>query len=216
MTRILKDASDFVVDGVKIDEVQQFNYLGSMITTKSDSTTDIKRRLAMARSTTQNMAHIWKSRGLSKGLKLRFLQATVFAIALYGSEAWALTKMNRKRIEAFEMWCYRRLLRVSWQDKRTNIWVLEQIGSELVLLKYIRERKLRYFGHVIRREVSLEKQIIQGTVEGRRGRGRPTTAWTDDIKAWNGGSMAAATNLARDRKAWRTLIKTTAAPTGTT
>ena len=135
---------------------------------------------------------------------------------MYGSESWAQTKSNRKRIDAFEMWCYRRLLRVSWQDKRTNNWVLEKIGSELVLQKSIRERKLRYFGHVIRKEGSLEKQIIQGAVEGRRGRGRPTTAWTDDIKAWNGGSLTVATNLARDRIAWRTLIKTTAAPMGTT
>ena len=206
------DGRDFILDGEKIDEVQQFEYLGSMITTKSDSTTDIKRRLAMARSTTQNMVNIWKSRGLSKGLKLRFLRATVFAIAMYGSESWAMTKSNRKRIDAFEMWCYMRLLRVSWQDKRTNNWVLEKIGSELVLQKSIRERKLRYFGHVIRKEGSLEKQIIQGAVEGRRGRGRPTTAWTDDIKAWNGGSLTVATNLARDRIAWRTLIKTTAAP----
>jgi hypothetical protein len=187
-----------------------------MINIGSDSTTEIKRRLAMARSTTQNMVNIWKSRGLSTGLKLRFLRATVFAIATYGCESWALTKNDRKRIDAFEMWCYRRLLRVSWQEKRTNNWVLEKIGSDMVLQKNIRERKLRYFGHVIRKDTSIEKQLIQGAVEGRRGRGRPITTWTDDIKSWTGASMTVATNLARDRVAWRTLIKTTAAPLGTT
>ena len=98
-----------------------------MINVASDSTTEIKRRLAMARSTTQNMVKIWKIRGLSTGLKLRFLRATVFAIASYGCESWALTKTDRKRIDAFEMWSYRRLLRVSWKDKRTNKWVLERI-----------------------------------------------------------------------------------------
>ena len=88
--------------------------------------------------------------------------------------------------------------------------------SDMVLQNNILERKLRYFGHVIRKDTSIEKQIIQGAVEGRRGRGRPITSWTDDIKSWNGGSMNVATNLARDREAWRTLIKTTAVPLGST
>ena len=114
----------------------------------------------MAKSTTHNMVHIWKGRGLSNGLKLRFLQPIIFAIAMYGSESWALTKMNRKciHVDAFEMWCYRQLLMVFWPYKQTNNWVLEKIGSELVLQKSIRERKLCYFGHVIRKEVNLEKK----------------------------------------------------------
>ncbi len=86
-------------------------------------------------------------------------------------------------------------------------WVLERIGSDIVFQNNI-ERKLRYFGHVIRNDTNIEKQLIQGAVEGRRGRGRPITSWTDDIKSWNGGSMNVATNLARDREVWRTLIKT--------
>ena len=170
----------------------------------------------MARTATQNMVNIWKSRGLSIKLKLRFLRATVFAIATYGCESWSTTKNDRKRIDAFEMWCYRRLLRVSWKDKRTNNWVLEKLGGDLVLQRNIRDRKLRYFGHVIRNDTSIEKQLIQGSVEGRRGRGRPITSWIDDIKSWTGGNMQAATNLARDRIAWRTFIETTAAPSGTT
>jgi hypothetical protein len=210
------EESDFLLDGEKIEVVQQFDYLGSMINTESDSTPEIRRRIAMAKNTTQNMVNIWKSRGLSISLKLRFLRATVFAIAVYGCESWALTKRDRQYIDAFEMWCYRRLLRVSWQEKRTNTWVLENIGSGLVLQTNIRERKLRYFGHIIRKDASIEKHLIQGSVEGRRGRGRPITSWTDDIKSWTGGSMARATNLAHDRDVWRALIKTTAAPTGTT
>lgn len=210
------DDRDFMLDGDRIEVVQQFEYLGSMINTESDTTTEIKRRLAIARTATQNMVNIWKSRGLSTKLKLRFLRATVFAIAIYGCESWSPTKNDRKRIDAFEMWCYRRLLRVSWKDKRTNNWVLEKLGGELVLQKNIKDRKLRYFGHIIRKDTSIEKLLVQGSVEGRRGRGRPITSWTDDIKSWTGGTMAVATNLARDRTAWRALIKTTAAPTGTT
>ena len=187
-----------------------------MINTSSDTTTEVKRRLAMARTSTQNMSNIWKSRGLSIQMKLRFLRATVFAIATYGCESWSLTKNDRKRIDAFEMWCYRRLLRVSWKDKRTNIWVLEKICDKIVLLKNIRERKLRYCGHVIRKNTSLEKQLIQGSVEGRRFRGRPITLWTDDIKWWVGYGLQVATNLVRDRMARRALIKTTAVPPGAT
>ena len=142
---------DFVLDGQQIEEVQQFEYLGSLIDNKSDSTTEIKRRLAIARNTMQNMVNIWKSRGVSTELKLRLLRATVFSVATYGCESWAPTKNDSKRIDSFEMWCYRRLLRISWQDKRTNEWVLEKIGSGLILRDLIRERKLKYFGHILRK-----------------------------------------------------------------
>ena len=94
---------DFLLDGQVIEEVSEFGYLGSLINTKSDSTTEIKRRLAVARTTTQNMLNIWKSRGLSIDLKLRFLRATVFSIATYGCESWAPTKTDNKRVEAFEL-----------------------------------------------------------------------------------------------------------------
>ena len=120
---------DFLLDGQVIEEVSEFGYLGSLINTKSDSTTEIKCRLAIARTTTQKMLNIQKSRGLSIDLSFRFLRATVLSIATYGCESWAPTKNDNKRIETFKLWCCRRLLRVSWKDKRTNNWVLEKIGS---------------------------------------------------------------------------------------
>ena len=126
----------------------------------------------MARTTTQSMSKIWKSRGLSIGLKVRLLRATVFSIATYGCESWAMTKNDKKRVDAFEVWCYRRLLRISWTDKKTNIWVLNKIGTDLTIRKTILERKLGYFGHIVRRDGGTEKQILQGMVEGRRERGR--------------------------------------------
>ena len=128
-------------------------------------------------------------------LKLRFLRTCVFSIATYGSESWALTKNDRKRVDAFEMWCYRRLLRVSWKDKRTNDWVLSKVGCEVMLRKTIDSRKLRYFGHISRKDGSIVKLIMQGTVEGSRGRGRPSTSWTDDIKRNSEVSFTAATRL---------------------
>ena len=131
-----------------------------------------------------------------------------------------MTKNDRKRVDvdAFEMWCYRRLLRVSWKDKRTNDWVLSKVGCELMLRKTIDSRKLRYFGHISRKDGSIEKFIMQGTVEGSRGRGRPSASpsWTDDIKRNSELSLTAATRLAADRTGWRSLIRATAAPVGAT
>ena len=197
---------DFIIDGQQIEEVSQFEYLGSMINNIGDSTVEIKRRLAIARSTVQSMQNIWKSRGISISLKVRLLNAVAFSIATYGCESWAMTKNDRKRVDAFEMWCYRRLLQTTWKDKRTNTWILERIGTDLHLRRGIMKRKYRYFGHIVRREGGIEKQILQGAVEGKRGRGRPSTSWTDDMKKLSGDGVHGASHLAADREGWRTLV----------
>ena len=207
---------DFLLDRQKIAVVKQFEYQESLINNKCDSTTEIKRRSAIARKTSQSMENIWKSKGITMNLKLRFLRPCVFSIATYGSESWAMTHNNRKRVDAFEMWCYRRLLRVSWKDIRTSDWVLSMVRYELMLRKTIDSRKLRYLGHISRKDDSIEKFIMQGTVEGSRGRGRPSTSWTDDIKRYSGLSLTAATRLAVNRTGWRPLVRATAAPVGAT
>ena len=104
---------NFFLDGEKIEEVVSFVY--PLINTKGSSAQEIRRRLAMGRGALQNMVSIWKSRGMSLGLKVRFLSATAFPIAIYGCESWAMTSGDKKRVDAFELWCYRRLLRVSWR-----------------------------------------------------------------------------------------------------
>ena len=173
---------DFTMDGQQIEEVSQFEYLSSMINNIGDSTVEIKRRLAIAWSTVQSMQNIWKSLGISISLKVRLINAVAFSIATYGWESWAMTKNDRKRIDAFEMWCYRRLLQTTWKDERTNTWILERIGTDLHLRSGIIKRKYRYFGHIVRRDGRIEKQILQGAVEGKRGKGSPSTSWTDDMK----------------------------------
>ena len=87
-----------------------------------------------------------------------------------------MTKNDRKRVDAFEMWCYRRLLQVTWKDRRTNSWILDKIDTSLTIRNGIMERKLKYFGHIVRKHGGVEKQILQGTMEDRRGRGRPPTS----------------------------------------
>ena len=205
-----KEGDDFIVDGEKIEEVESFIYLGSVINIKGSSTQETRRRLAIARGTVQKMVTVWKSRGMSLGLKKRLLQATAFSIATYGCESWAMTMADKKRVDAFEQWCYRRLLRVSWTEKRTNEWVLNRIGSGLILRKGMTKRKLRLFGHIMRKE-GLEQRLAQGVIEGRRRRGRPAVSWCQDIKDWTGLSMAEAYHLTADRTGWREVVAVTAA-----
>ena len=174
---------DFVLDGETKEEVESFVYLGSLINTKGSSAQEIRRRLAMGRVAVQNMVSIWKSRGMNLGLKVRFLRATAFPIAIYGCKSWALTRLSgdKKRFDAFELWCYRRLLRVSWTERKTNKWVLEQIGSVLMLRKSMSEMKMRFFDHLVRKN-GMEKRLMQGKMEGKRRRGRKTTTWFQDLK----------------------------------
>ena len=144
---------EFMLGEEKIEEVDNFVYLGSVIDTSCKSSKEIRKRLAMAKTAVQNMLNIWKSRGVSTKLKLRLLHATAFAVATYGCESWTFTETDGKKIDSFEMWCYRRLLRVSSTDKRTNQWVLEKIGTSLVLRENMILKKMRFFGHIIRKGV---------------------------------------------------------------
>lgn len=201
-----RNVEEFVLDGEQIEEVDEFVYLGTLISSKSTCVKEIKRRLAMARSATQKMVKIWRSRGVSTKLKVRLLSSMVFPIASYGSEAWAMTAQDKKRVDSFELWCYRRVLRISWRDRRTNKWVLDKIGSGMVLRKGIAERKMRLFGHIMRRE-GLEKQLAQGKVPNPRRRGRPITTWYKDIQEMTGFGMAVASHLSKDREGWRKLIR---------
>ena len=105
---------------------------------------------------------------------------------------------------------------MSWKDKRTNDWVLSRVGCELMLRKTVDSRKLRYFWHISKKDGRIEKSIMQGRVEGSRGRGCPSTSWTGDIKRNSGLSLTAATRLAANRTGWRNLERATAAPAGAT
>ena len=121
------DDHKFILNGEELEEVKSFVYLGSLINTEVSCMPEVNRRLCMTRSTIENMTTIWKSQTICKSLKLRIARATTFAVATYGCESWAHSKKVTKKIEAFEMWTYRRLLRVSWRQHKTNTWILEQL-----------------------------------------------------------------------------------------
>ena len=133
----------------------------------------------------------------------------VFSITTYGSETWTLRKRERNRIDAFEMWAYRRLLGISWSDRITNDTVLERVGHGKTLLRDIQRAQLRYFGHIARRDsTSLEKVAMLGYVEGTRSRGRPRHRWTDNIKALVGTSLVECIRQAQDRRGWCEVVRT--------
>ena len=194
-------------DGEDIEVVNTFNFLGSLIVDTGGSSEEIKRRLALARSSTISLTSIWKDRGISRKTKIRIMNALVFPIATYGSETWALGAADRKKINAFEMWCWRRMLRISWREHKTNEFVNNQIGSRITLCQKIDKIKLQYFGHIARREGdNLEKIITQGHVEGKRKRGRQKTRWSDGIKEITGLNVCTASRYAQDRVGWNVII----------
>ena len=197
----------FVLDGNNIDEVESFEFLGSVINTKGDCSQEIKRRLAMAKSVVHKLTKLWKSR-LPISLKLRLLKSTAFAVASYGSESWTMKSVDRKKVDSFELWCYRRVLRIPWTHRKTNQWVLEQLGVKKSLRADMICRKLTYFGHIMRHN-SFEKNIIEGMMENKRRRGRPAASWLNDMKDISGTNVTMATRIAADRTRWRALVETT-------
>lgn len=189
-----------------IERKEKTIYLGACISNKGGSEEEIKRRIGMAKSALTKLVKIWKDHNIRKKTKKRLVQTLIFPIATYGSESWTLNAACRRRIEAFEMVCYRRMLRIPWTDHRTNVSILEelQITDNERLLPTIQRRILKFFGHVIRRD-SIEKLIIQGKVEGRRKRGRSPVRFMDQIKTLTNLSVAEVMRTADDREAWRRL-----------
>ena len=195
-------------DGEDIEVVNTFNFLGSVIVDEGGSSQEIRRRLAMARTAAVGLTDIWKDRGITKTTKKSIMNALVFPIATYGSETWAVGTADRSKVQAFEMWCWRKMLRISWKEHKTNEFVRCQVGEYTPLYHKIVRNKLQYFGHISRREGDcLEKIIVQGMMEGQRRRGRQKTRWTDGIKESTGLSVTAAYRIAQDRHSWNDIIK---------
>ena len=132
------------------------------------------------------------------------MKVLVWTVMTYGAEGWTLRSEEMKRIQAAEMWCYRRLLNVTYKDRRTNVSILEDLNTNRQLYGIVVKRKMSYFGHMSRKKnLNLTKTIVQGKPEGKRGKGRPQTAYIDNIKQWTGLSAHGAFQAAQDREAWR-------------
>ncbi len=147
-----QSTAPLVVDGKEVERVTEFNFLGALITQDGGYEKEIRRRLAMARSTMAKFSKVWADRSVTKATKSRLVRALVFPVATYGCETWTLTKADCNKICAFELWCWRRMLRIPWTARRTNASVLQEISCDR-LLTHINRQALSYFGHIARRQI---------------------------------------------------------------
>ena len=162
------------VDG---ETVTDFIFLGSKITTDGDCSHEIKRRLLLGRKVMTNLESILKSRDISLPTKVRLVKAMVFPLVMYGCESWTVKKAECERIDAFELWCWRRLLRVPWTARRSKQSILKKISPGCSLEELMLKLKFQYFGHLMRRVDSLEKTLMLGGIGGRRRRERQKVRW---------------------------------------
>ena len=169
------------IDGETMGRVTDFILGGSNITSDGDCNHEIKRHLLLGRKVMTNLDSILKSRDITLPTKARLVKAMVFPVVMYGCESWTIRKAEHQRIDAFELWCWRRLLRVPWTARRSNQSILQEISPGCALEELMLKLKLQYFGHLMQRADSLERTLMLGKIEGRRRRGWQRMRWLDGI-----------------------------------